>query len=257
MKKSKAEQIVYGFHAVREALSLWAPTQEDELYLARRDEGRLKGLLQKFKKHKGTIKHMSYAQLTDLCQSENHQGIVLVRKSPLEVPKLTKQSLFEERNSLIYVGLERVQDPRNLGAALRSSLALGVAGIILTIHGTAPYSASVLKSSATAMLKLPVLRISSMASFLQELKDKNPSFYIIGADLEGVPLRKDLVEEWQSQSRPLLLVFGCEEGMADLTKKRCDILVKIPLNEKVESYNLSVACALLLYEIQRNKLLIL
>lgn len=243
---------VYGFHAIVEAISLYGLNARDTLYIARKLDGRLKPILEKAKKQGCRLKQVRYSELTQLCQSKNHQGILLIRQEVPEIPRLAKEEFTKQREFSVYLALDRVQDPQNLGSAIRTALGLGARGLILTQKNTCPYTSAVLKSSQGAMLKLPVMRVSSLAKFIQFVKEENLNFIVVGGSTEGDLINPDFFKKIYHEKKSILLVLGGEQGLSFLVKKSCDFLFRLPMQNSLESYNLSVAASLFLYEIMRS-----
>ena len=144
--------------------------------------------------------------------------------------------------------LDQVSDPRNLGAVCRSAEGAGATGVVVPAHGSARVTAAVCRSSAGAVEHLPVAVVTNLARYLEEIK-KNDGLWIAGAAGEsGTPM-------WQCDlSGSLAFVFGAEgKGLRPLVRRSCDLEVSIPQLGQVESLNVSVAAAVLLYEARRQR----
>jgi len=143
-----------------------------------------------------------------------------------------------------------VQDPHNLGACLRTADAVGAHGIIITKDNSASITPTVCKVASGAAETVPVYQVTNLARVLRWLQEQN--IWIIGAAGEAEQNIYDMKFDM-----PLALVMGTEgTGMRHLTRKHCDFLVKIPMCGQVESLNVSVAAAVMLYEVFRQKHLI-
>jgi 23S rRNA (guanosine2251-2'-O)-methyltransferase len=143
--------------------------------------------------------------------------------------------------------LDQVSDPRNLGAVCRSAEGAGATGVVVPAHGAARVTPVVCRSSAGAVEHLPVAVVTNLARYLQEIKGGD--LWIVAAAGEaGTPM-------WQADlSGGLAFVFGAEgKGLRPLVRKTCDLQVAIPQLGHVESLNVSVAAALLLYEARRQR----
>jgi 23S rRNA (guanosine2251-2'-O)-methyltransferase len=141
-----------------------------------------------------------------------------------------------------------VTDPRNLGAVARSALGAGATGVIVPAHGAARVTPAVCRSSAGAVEHLPVAVVPNLARYLAEVK---------GGDLWAyAAVAGDGRSLWETDlSGGVALVLGAEgKGVRPLVRKTCDAFVSIPLSPGVESLNVSVAAALLLYEARRQRL---
>jgi 23S rRNA (guanosine2251-2'-O)-methyltransferase len=143
--------------------------------------------------------------------------------------------------------LDQVSDPRNLGAVARSAEGAGATGIVVPAHGSALVTPAVCRASAGAIEHLPIAVVTNLARYLEEIK--SGSVWVAGAAGEnGTPM-------WQTDlSGGLAFVFGAEgKGLRPLVRRTCDLFVSIPQLGRVESLNVSVAAALLLYEARRQR----
>ncbi|MEN3341359.1 MAG: rRNA (guanosine2251-2-O)-methyltransferase [Actinomycetota bacterium] len=143
--------------------------------------------------------------------------------------------------------LDQVSDPRNLGAVCRSAEGAAATGVVVPAHGSARVTAAVCRSSAGAVEHLPVAVVPNLARYLEEIK--GGELWVAGASGDsGTPM-------WEADlSGGLAFVFGAEgRGLRPLVRRRCDLSVAIPQLGRVESLNVSVAAALLLYEARRQR----
>ena len=143
--------------------------------------------------------------------------------------------------------LDKVTDPHNLGAVCRSAEGAGATGVIVPAHGAAVVTPAVARASAGAIEHLPIAVVTNLARFLEEVK--GPSLWVYGAagDAEATMWDTDL-------TGGVALVLGAEgKGLRPLVRRTCDALVSIPLTGEVESLNVSVAAAVLLYEARRQR----
>jgi 23S rRNA (guanosine2251-2'-O)-methyltransferase len=143
--------------------------------------------------------------------------------------------------------LDRVTDPHNLGAVCRSAEGAGATGVVVPAHGAATVTPAVARASAGAVEHLRVAVVTNLARYLEEVK--GPSLWVYGAagDAGSAMWDTDL-------SGGVALVLGAEgKGLRPLVRRSCDALVSIPLEGRVESLNVSVAAALLLYEARRQR----
>jgi 23S rRNA (guanosine2251-2'-O)-methyltransferase len=143
--------------------------------------------------------------------------------------------------------LDQVSDPRNLGAVCRSAEGAGATGVVVPAHGAARVTPVVCRSSAGAVEHLPVAVVTNLARYLQEIKGGD-LWIAAAAGESGTPM-------WQADlSGGLAFVFGAEgKGLRPFVRKTCDLQVAIPQLGRVESLNVSVAAALLLYEARRQR----
>jgi 23S rRNA (guanosine2251-2'-O)-methyltransferase len=141
--------------------------------------------------------------------------------------------------------LHKINDPRNLGAILRTACGLGFACVGVTVHESAPLSETVYETSAGAVAHLSIGNISNAAAFMQ--KAREAGYWIYGATMEGRP-----VGEVKFDARTLLVMGTEGKGLSDYLKKECDFLVGIPMKGKIDSLNVSTAAAILMYEVARS-----
>ncbi len=176
------------------------------------------------------------------------QGVVAM-VSPVAYASIEDMvALAESRDEKpCLVLLDQLKDPQNLGAVLRTVDAAGAHGVLIPQRRSCQLSAAVAKASAGAIEYVKVAQIGNVAQTLDTLKKQG--FWVIGADPErGVAFQEvDL-------TGPVVIVIGDEgEGMAHLTREKCDSLVRIPMRGKVQSLNASVASAIILFELIRQR----
>jgi 23S rRNA (guanosine2251-2'-O)-methyltransferase len=179
--------------------------------------------------------------LTELAGTRDHQGVV-ARVEPFRYADAYELAAGEP----LLVALDQVTDPRNLGAVIRSAEGAGATGVVLPAHNSARVTPAVARSSAGAVEHLPVAVVPNLARYLNEVK--GPRLWVYAAEAAGAPMADtDL-------SGGLSLVFGAEgKGIRPLVRRACDAAVSIPLSGRVESLNVSVAAAVMLYEAARQR----
>jgi 23S rRNA (guanosine2251-2'-O)-methyltransferase len=175
-----------------------------------------------------------------------HQGLALAA-DPL--PPASLDDLFSaapEAGPSIIMVLDQITDPHNLGAILRSAAAFGALGIVTTDRHSPGETGTLAKAASGALEHVPVVREVNLARALDELKREG--YWIVGLDTEA-PVTLAAAK----LSGRIGLVLGAEgEGMRRLTRERCDLIVKLPQTEGVESLNVSNAAAVALYELIRR-----
>ena len=231
-------ELVYGRRAVREALR--GPREVLELWASERAL-RSESWLEEARAPRAQLKPERL--LTETAETRDHQG-VLAFCEPYRYAD-AYELVAEERPLLAC--LDQVSDPRNLGAVCRSAEGAGATGVVLPAHGSARVTPAVCRASAGAVEHLPVAVVTNLARFLGEAKRPNLWIYGAAGDAETSMWDADL-------SEGVALVFGAEgRGLRPLVRKTCDAAVAIPLAGRVESLNVSVAAALLLYEARRQR----
>lgn len=192
--------------------------------------------------------HANKLRLT--CGTDTHQGVAAFASAVeyktieelLEIAKEKKQPPF-------LVLCDGVEDPHNLGAIMRSALLCGAHGVIIPKRGGAAITPTVLKSSAGAAARLPVARVANIGESIRRLKEQGVFVYC--ADMGGTPLHRN------NLTGPIALVMGSEgRGVSPLVKKLCDGTVSLHMAARgtgVDSFNVSVAAGIVLYEIARQR----
>ena len=174
-----------------------------------------------------------------------HQGIIAIVS---EKPVLTLEALLDSaRQPALLVVLDGIEDPRNLGAILRTAEAAGADGVLLPERHSAGLSETVARASAGAIEHVKVARVGNLVQALEELKSRG--VWVVGYDAAGT-------ERWDAVDldRPVALVLGGEgRGIRRLVREHCDHLVSIPHFGQVSSLNVSVAAGVALYEAVRQR----
>jgi 23S rRNA (guanosine2251-2'-O)-methyltransferase len=231
-----SSDLVYGRRAVREALrgrrevlEIWATDRaiSSEPWLRETEP----------KKH-------PERELSERAGTRDHQGVLAI----VEPYRYADAYELATADRPLLAVLDRVTDPRNLGAVARSADGAGATGIVVPAHGSAVVTPAVVRASAGAVEHLPVAVVTNLARYLQEVKGDD--LWIYGA--VGGP---GVATMWDTDlSGGAALVFGAEgKGLRPLVRRTCDALVSIPLAGQVESLNVSVAAAILLYEAKRQR----
>lgn len=163
-----------------------------------------------------------------------------------------------EQSQLVLV-LDKVEDPHNFGAIVRSAGAAGVSAVFVANASQAPVTAVVFKTSAGVITKVPIVQVANISDTLEKLKDLG--FWTYGVDLvEGDADSEDKYPKlsksmWQQEfdSKTVLVVGAEGSGLSRIAKEKCDFLVHIPMQGGIESLNVSVAAALTMYEWRRQQ----
>jgi len=237
-----------GFHAVEEALA--AGRALDRIVIARGRHGeRVEAMLQLAKSRHVPVRFEDRAQVDRLVGTRDHQGIAALAaaKSALALEDLLRAS--DEQGLLVL--LDGIEDPHNLGAIVRTSLAAGAQGVVIPERRAAALSGTVERASAGALAYLPVARIKNVARAMEQMKEAG--FWLVGLHERA---GKNYTEVDLKGS--IGIVLGREgEGLHELTRKRCDFLVSLPTVGPVRSLNVSVAAGVVLFEVVRQRKLII
>lgn len=176
----------------------------------------------------------------------NHQGMVAY-VSPLQTAPI--ETLWERAKNHKGQGpcllfLDGIQDPQNLGSILRSAVFFGVPGVVIPKWRAAPLTGAAVRASAGAARLIPVAQVSNLPTAMEEARDRG--IWLAGADMDGVDVKKADVP------RPFALVMGSEgEGLHQLVRKKCDLIVRLGSSEVpgVGSLNVGVACGAFLHHL--------
>jgi 23S rRNA (guanosine2251-2'-O)-methyltransferase len=189
-------------------------------------------------------------RLNDIAHTEHHQGVAAYFDGRQLANRDILRSLLAEQTPSwppVFLCLDGVQDPQNLGSLARSAEGLGVTALILPRHRTAPLSAAAAKASAGAIEHLQLVRVVNLVQTLRELAD-------LGVAVVGLAAAGDRRCDQVDLRSPVALVVGAEgEGLRTLTRRHCDQLLSIPMGGRVQSLNAAVAGALLMYEMARQR----
>jgi 23S rRNA (guanosine2251-2'-O)-methyltransferase len=187
-------------------------------------------------------KHVSRQRVDELSRGGAHQGVA-ARVEPY--PYAGLEEILASSEPLVLV-LDGVTDPRNLGAVLRAADGAGASGIVIPRDRAAGVTAAAVKASAGASEHVRVARETNLRRAIERMKDAG--LWVYAAENGGIPY-KDL-----DLAGPLGLVFGSEgRGVRRLVREACDGTVSIPMLGNVGSLNISVAAAVLLYEVRRQR----
>ena len=246
-KPSGKSQAVVGRVAVSEALDRDG-ISIDKVLFARKDGGSaLRAIADNARKKGVQVQYVPETKLSGLSGGANHQGVVALI-SPVTFVDIDTmlQEAGRDLDSVrdikpLVVVLDRIEDPQNYGAIVRSVVGCGASGIIVPAKQMAPVNAHTIKASAGAILRIPISRVSNLTTAIEMLKERG--YWVVAADGNGdIPFYN---LDWD---RPIALVIGNEHsGVAHAIKDACDHIVSIPLAGDIESLNASVAAGILLF----------
>ena len=243
---NKSSFFIIGQHAVIEALRnpkrkvlRVILTEESKKNIHKKSPN--KNLLNDVKVHFKTKKELDKYSTRENLQ---HQGYVA------EVEHIQKPILKEyvkEKNNITLICLDGVTDPRNIGSLIRSAASFNIDGVIIKERSFSSESKLMYKAASGAMEYVNIFEVSNINSTLKNLKEKN--FWVYGFDGDG---KEDFTEiEWKGNN---ILLFGSEgSGMHKHTSKYADFLVKIEINEKIESLNISNSAAIVFHHLSYLK----
>ena len=236
-----------GFHAVTSRLRQ-RPETVHEIYIdAERKDARVKDLRELAKRLNVRVIAVDMKRLDGMAGGVRHQGVV-AQASVLEMPKFIEDVLESLEEPALFLVLDGVQDPHNLGACLRVADGAGAHAVIAPKDRSVGLTTAAIKVASGAAESVPYIVVTNLARTMRDLKDKG--IWLIGTD--------DSATESIYKAKldgPIALVLGAEgEGLRRLTKDSCDLLVAIPMMGSVSSLNVSVASGICLYEARRRRL---
>ncbi len=237
-----------GRNALTEALK--SGRTIDKVFVAAGDTDRaLQRLAAQAKEAGAVVVPVDRRKLDQMSTTRAHQGIIALAAAHVyyTIDDILEEAAFRGENALIVI-CDELSDPHNLGAIMRSAECAGAHGVIIPKRRSVGLTATVAKASAGAVEYMKVARVTNINSAISELKEKG--VWIFGTAAEGsIPMYKaDL-------TGPTAIVIGNEgDGMSQLVRKNCDVMVHIPMKGKISSLNASAAASILLYEAVRQRL---
>jgi 23S rRNA (guanosine2251-2'-O)-methyltransferase len=238
--------VIYGIHAVEEALKAQGRAFEYVGVARERKDARVQRVVEACRAAGVAVRFLPREQVERLAGNAAHQGVVAVA-SAKSYSDLDEVLAHRRGEHAFVVVLDGVEDPHNLGAILRTADAAGADGVVIPERRAVGVTATVAKASAGASEHLPVARVTNISRALEELKSRE--VWTVGLD-ERAPQAYDQLDYKMHCG----LVVGAEgKGLHDLVRKRCDFLVSIPMLGKVPSLNVSVAAAVVMYEVARQR----
>ena len=238
---------IYGIHAVRVMLERHAQRVLTVRLAAQRDDPRARAIEELARREQRPVERVDIHALRQQLGDVAHQGVA-AEISPL--PPWSEDELLVALQAVrapLLLALDGVQDPHNLGACLRTADACGALAVIVPRDRAVQLTPTVRKVAAGAAETTPVVTVTNLVRTLKLLKEAG--LWIVGADAEAEKPARDV-----DLRGPIVLVLGAEgSGLRHLTRQNCDFLVSLPQRGAVESLNVSVAAAMLLYEALRQR----
>ncbi|MCC6720800.1 MAG: 23S rRNA (guanosine(2251)-2'-O)-methyltransferase RlmB [Bacteroidia bacterium] len=233
--------LIFGIRAIEEAID--AGKNFDKILVKQGFSGEL---LNTFKNQNILFKTVPLSKL-DRITKKNHQGIVGFI-APVEYQNFEEIiiSLFEKRQDPVIAVLDGITDVRNFGAIARSAEFLGINAIVIPENNSATVTPDAIKTSAGALLKIPVCKVQSLPVTLEKMKEYGMTIIGCTEKAKDIAFNTDM-------SGPLAIVLGSEEaGLSKVVLKIADKLLKIPVFGSVSSLNVSVAAGIFFYEARKQ-----
>jgi 23S rRNA (guanosine2251-2'-O)-methyltransferase len=236
-----------GIHAVREALA--SNRSLDSLMVAKGTHGnRVEELVRMARKLDVPVRFEERTQVDRAAGTREHQGVIaFIASSPVANFNDLLKPRPEGGAPGLLVLLDGVEDPQNLGAIVRTSLAAGAQGVVIPERRAAGLTDAVARASAGALAHLPVARVTNLSRAMEEMKEAG--YWLVGLDERAEQLHTEA-----DFKVPLGIVLGGEgKGLHALVRERCDFLVSIPTSGPVRALNVSVAAGVVLFEVVRQR----
>ena len=246
MKKSTF--LIAGKHAVTEALKN-KTRKVHKVFLTEDSKKKINVENQNFNLLKDIkLFYKTKKELDRLCSKEqiSHQGLIAEIEHLETVSIKEYLNNYTDKKNIIFVALEEVTDPRNIGSIIRSAASFNIDGIIIKERSFPSESKLLYKSASGCLEHVNIFEVSNIGTTLKYLKTKN--FWISGFDKDG---KEDFSQHnWEGKN---VLLFGSEGyGLKHQTKKNSDFLMKINIDSKVESLNISNSASIVFFHLNKN-----
>jgi 23S rRNA (guanosine2251-2'-O)-methyltransferase len=236
---------IYGVLPVLEALRAENRRIERIVIAEGSNDERLRRVLEAARRARVPVRREPRVSLDRLAGNTKHQGVVAIASAGSYAD--ADDLLTGISSDSIFILLDGVEDPHNLGAIIRTAECAGATAVVIPQRRSAHLTDAVSKTSAGAVEHLPIAQVVNLGSFIEELKKHN--VWVIGVESSAGKAYTDF-----DYAGACALVLGGEgHGLHRLVRERCDVLVSIPMKGKVESLNVSVATGVVLFEILRSR----
>jgi len=243
--EEQRQNFAFGIHAVESLITNESSRVHKVIFKLDSQNKKLFELQKLAKKNKIATQQLPEKKLDNF--TSHHQGVIaLCHERALDDWTLVKNHLLEKESALL-VFICGIEDPRNLGAALRSSLALNVDAVLLPGKGNCGLTPLVGKTSCGALEKIALCRPSNLEGELDFLCENG--FELVGLDAKA----EKFLHQTSLPAKTIIAVGGENRGIPPFVAKRCNHLCRIPMNGEAHSYNTSVALSLALYEAARQR----
>jgi len=232
---------IYGIHSILEAII--SKKNIEKVWLLKGSKGSLFQRLEQSIREKNISHSYVPKERLDRFRNKNHQGAVAIISQIefIEIEKMIEES-YKKSKTPTFILLDGITDPRNVGAILRSCAATGVNGVIIPQTGSAPINDTSIKTSSGGAFRVPISRVNHL---------KDALFVLKTYDIQVIALSEKATQnlfDTKIKNASALIIGSEEKGIQKSLFKLCDIAIKIPMEEKIDSLNVSVACGIVLYE---------
>lgn len=243
-----SNEFIFGIHAINAVLEKDPARIIEAFVLKGRQDDRLMPVIEQLQMCGVSIQQMGRKTLDEKAKGANHQGIIAKVKPAKALNEHDLDQIIAKTKTPLFLILDGVTDPHNLGACLRNADAAGVAAVIVPKDKSAPLTGTVSKVACGAAETVPFVRVTNLARTMRAMQEQG--VWIVGTAGEAT---HDVYDAKLTGS--LAIVMGAEgDGMRRLTRETCDDLIKIPMAGSVSSLNVSVASGVCLFESVRQRI---
>lgn len=241
-----SDNIIYGFRPIEEILKDVSQISSiEKIFVDEKKHRVYQELLNYAREHKIVVQYVPEIKLEKLAKGKNHQGIVA---HILKIQYQNTLDILKDESVQLIVFLDRITDVRNFGSIARSAYAMGVDAILIPTYHSASINSDAIKTSAGALLKIPVCKEQKPIDVLKILKDKG--FQIVACHEKTSQQISDI--DW---SIPSVIILGSEHnGILKEYLKLCDAEARIPMARTFDSLNVSVSAGIIFYEVYKQRI---
>ena len=242
-RSGKSPLILYGRHAVISAISN-SRRQISKILVTSDNAEELRAICTKFQRTTVSINVVDRKEIERILPANAvHQGFAAYCRELEEYTLDEICRMAESMDNCHVLILDQVTDPQNIGAIIRSCVAFNTLALIMQDKNSPTETGAMVKASAGMIEHLPIIRVTNLTRAIEQLKAAG--FWTIGMD----GYAKTTVDKLKKGGKNAIIMGSEGKGMRRLVEESCDITIKLPMNEKVESLNVSTAAAIVLYEI--------
>lgn len=246
---AKRTEQIFGIHAVTQMLET-SPDRVINVWIQEAINSELvQGLQNEFNKLGLSVQLTPRATMSRMTKNQNHQGVIIEVKPARKKTDRDLEEILEQNkeNNSLYLILDSVQDPHNLGACIRTAAATGVTAIIIPKDRSASINETVRKVASGAVENVTVISVVNLVRAIKKIKEAG--VWVVGADGDAEASIYDM-----NLTVPTAIIMGGEgKGMRESVMKECDYVASLPLLGPIESLNVSVATGVILYEVIRQR----
>tara|TARA_Y100000588_G_scaffold383287_1_gene472319 strand:+ start:408 stop:1148 length:741 start_codon:yes stop_codon:yes gene_type:complete len=246
VKINDNQEIICGINIIESILTTDINNTEELFVLDSKSNSRIRSISSQAKKRGLKVSKKNKEFFLTYCKNQNHQGLALLCNKRKEEDESFLDNLLK-KDSLLFLVLDHITDPHNVGACLRNAAAVQVDAVIVPKNRSCHLTPTVRKISSGGSELIPFIVVTNLVRVLRKMKLSEVE--ILGADTKGKDNYKDII-----LGKKNALIIGSEnKGLKELTRKNCDRLIRIDMPGDIESLNNSVTSGILLFEFIRNK----